>query len=502
MVGCANVFGQVVGDLDSLFSVKGGGKETTDGITTTTTETGGNGTTSSTSSSKSSQSKTTATAQANTLSVSTSNLSFPASGGSKSITVTASSSWKISVEPNNWGHLTRDGNTLTLRVDANNLSSSRTDYFEIKSGDKTVRVNISQEKADILLVSAEQLSFPASGGVQTVTVTASSTWNIVTKTYDWGHLTTNGNTVVVRVDANGNTSARGDYFTIRSGNLEKTINISQSGITLTAQDLERIEKEKYESACQRETADALLEYLRTYPNGKYVNSASNKIAIAKAKSLNKFSTRSAFNEALGYAKDVSTRSIVQQYINNCEREYAQYKKQQEKAQRRQRVKKNGGYVQFGIEALDFAWNCVSLDRYLNVFYYNVGLSMKIGNYKSPVQLEFGLKPGILCSYEADDDWHYYYGYYDEDVQVGFHMPIYTKLKINICNSGMYSKFYVAGMGYYNAVRDENLENKFSVGCGAGFAWRHGDLIFYYKQDLNNRLHFDDKYIGSSVVYYF
>ncbi len=339
MAGCANVFGQVVGDLDSLFSVKGVGKETTGGITTTTPKTGGNGTTSSTNSSKSSQSKT-ATAQATTLSVSTSNLSFPASGGSKSITVTANSYWYISTNTNNWGHLTRNDNTLTLRVDANNLSSSRTDYFEIKSGDKTVRVNISQEKADILLVSSEQLSFPASGGVQTVTVTASGTWNIGTKTYDWGHLTTNGDTVVVRVDANENTSARGDYFTIRSGNHEKTISISQSAFT--AQDLERIEKEQYENACQKAcqkgTADALLEYLRAYPNGQYADSASNKIAIVKAKAFDKSSTNDAFNEALAYAKDMFTRNLVQIYIKKCE-------KQQKKAQHKQKKSKKGKSTQ-------------------------------------------------------------------------------------------------------------------------------------------------------------
>ncbi len=246
----------------------------------------------------------------------------------------------------------------------------------------------------------------------------------------------------------------------------------------------------------------LLSFLQHHPSGKYSDTVSNRIAISKAKNLTMYSSYSQFNEALSYAKDGTTRAMVQQYINNSKKEYATYQKHQRRNARTQKAKRNGGYVQFGIEIMDFAWNCVSLDRYLNVFYYNVGLSMKIGNYKSPVQLEFGLKPGILCSYEADDDWHYYYGYYDKDVQVGFHMPIYTKLKINICNSGMYSKFYVAGMGYYNAVRDKELENQFSAGCGAGFAWRHWDMLFYYKQDLNNKHHLDDKYIGSSVVYYF
>ena len=166
-------------------------------------------------------------------SISSQYASFGSDGGNRTFTVSSSAAWKISVNTANWGHLSRSGNTLYLRVDANNSSSSRTDYFIISSGSKSIRVDISQGKSNSLTVSTESLSFSSAGGSRTITVNSSSSWKIGTKTYDWGHLSTDGNTVTLRVDANTSTNSRTDYFTIKSGNLEKRINISQSGNTQT-----------------------------------------------------------------------------------------------------------------------------------------------------------------------------------------------------------------------------------------------------------------------------
>lgn len=166
-------------------------------------------------------------------SISSQYASFGSDGGNRTFTVSSSAAWKISVNTANWGHLSRSGNTLYLRVDANNSSSSRTDYFTISSGSKSIRVDISQGKGNSLTVSTESLSFSSAGGSRTITVNSNSSWKIGTKTYDWGHLSINGNTVTLRVDANTSTSSRTDYFTIKSGNLEKRINISQSGYTQT-----------------------------------------------------------------------------------------------------------------------------------------------------------------------------------------------------------------------------------------------------------------------------
>lgn len=158
-------------------------------------------------------------------------VSFGADGGTRTFDVSSSNSWNISVNTASWGHLTRNGNTLTLKVDANNGTSSRTDYFNISSGSKTLRVDISQSKGSSFSVSSQNLNFPSSGGSQTLTITSSDTWNIGTSTYDWGHLTKNGNQLIVRIDANTSTSSRTDYFTIKCGNIEKRVNISQSGQT-------------------------------------------------------------------------------------------------------------------------------------------------------------------------------------------------------------------------------------------------------------------------------
>ena len=69
---------------------------------------------------------------------------FTYEGGSKVFIVKANSPWKISTNTKSWGHLVKSGNTLTLTVDANTGQSSRSDYFEIVSGEKRIRISISQ----------------------------------------------------------------------------------------------------------------------------------------------------------------------------------------------------------------------------------------------------------------------------------------------------------------------------------------------------------------------
>lgn len=162
-------------------------------------------------------------------SISSTNVDFSEAGGSKSFSISASNSWTISTNTASWGHLTRSGNSLLLKVDANTSTSQRSDYFIISSKNKDIRVNIKQSGANTLTVSSSELSFDSSGGTKTITVSSSNSWSIGTKTYDWGHLTVSSNSVSVRIDPNNTANSRTDYFTIKSGNLEKRINISQTG---------------------------------------------------------------------------------------------------------------------------------------------------------------------------------------------------------------------------------------------------------------------------------
>ena len=82
------------------------------------------------------------------------------------------------------------------------------------------------------------------------------------------------------------------------------------------------------------------------------------------------------------------------------------------------------------------------------------------------------------------------------------MSLFAKLKLNLCDAGS-SKFYIAGIGTYNAVRDKYYENEFSAGGGLGFAWKKWDwFALYYKQDIDNKIKVEDKFIATSIVCYF
>lgn len=70
---------------------------------------------------------------------------FGAEGGTRTFTISSSAPWSIHIGTDSWGHLMREGNTLTLTVDANEGTTSRSDYFTIESGGYRKRVDISQE---------------------------------------------------------------------------------------------------------------------------------------------------------------------------------------------------------------------------------------------------------------------------------------------------------------------------------------------------------------------
>jgi outer membrane protein assembly factor BamD (BamD/ComL family) len=236
-------------------------------------------------------------------------------------------------------------------------------------------------------------------------------------------------------------------------------------------------------------------FLKKYPQSVYYNEVSNKVALAKASSMSIFSTEYTFNDVLSYAKDDVTRNEVKRYIEIKKDSYRKY----ERNERKNRIMANGGYVQFGFELIDFGLNTFVSDRYLNILYYNVGASVKVGNYKAPIQFEVGIKPGVFA-----------YDYYDSDDSGGefadatykFHMPVYAKLKVNICSVGSSCKLYAAGLATYNAIKVKDIENDFSVGGGLGFAWKRWDwLTLYYKQDVSDKYNFGNKFLGTSLVYY-
>lgn len=225
------------------------------------------------------------------------------------------------------------------------------------------------------------------------------------------------------------------------------------------------------------------------------NNENGKISEVRAMHIRDKEFTPLLNEALGFAKDETTRSIVKRHYEAKQKEYSQYKK----AQRRIKRQRNGGIINFGIEFMDLAFNpsmYSDMDNDVDyVMYYNVGLGIRLGNYKSPVQFEIGAKPGLVV-------YTLWYGSEDE-TKTSFHLPLYARLKIGLWG-GTSSKWYVDGIGYYNAVKKSFLESDYSVSAGLGVSWRHWDWrIIYYKQDIGAQHTYQNyNFLGTSFSYYF
>lgn len=165
------------------------------------------------------------------LSASPESVSFSYSGGRRTITVSTDGEWQISTGTAEWGHTSISGNTINLRIEENTSSSSRTDYFVIKSGSKEKRINISQDGKPVtrLSVSTENVSFGKDGGRRTITVSTNGEWRIGVGTASWAHTSISGNTITLRVDENNSGDERTDYFTVVAGDKDVRINITQAG---------------------------------------------------------------------------------------------------------------------------------------------------------------------------------------------------------------------------------------------------------------------------------
>lgn len=299
----------------------------------------------------------------------------------------------------------------------------------------------------------------------------------------------------------------------RSGNLSMAYDefsragapASLQGVEITAWN-ECREYHDYSGLTSYTSVAILKNYISCYPSGRYTDNVRDLIALNHAQNLSDYATEADYRTALSYVRSQSTRTEVNNYID-------QNKKKQK--ERRRSIKaynrlKNGGWLMMGIEFADFGYAIDSdMDK---LYYYNVGVHFRLGNYRDPVQFTIGAKPGILhMEYESIANWGYgYYDFYNES-ETKFHMPVFGQLKINLFSAAD-SKFYIMGQFQYNVVRVKEVENKMSWVAGAGFSWKHIDLGIYYRSDIDESTEYYSgnsyytvprtSYIGASLTWYY
>ncbi len=371
---------------------------------------------------------------------------FTASGGIKTFTVTSTSSWKIETGTKSWGHLTKNGNTLTLKVDVNQQELDRDDYFIIKSGNKNIRVNITQSGVSPKFeISSTFANFTASGGIKTFTVTSTSSWKIETGMKSWGHLTKNGNTLTLKVDENRQITYREDYFVIKSGDKNIRVDISQSAgsVSLLVNNMSEKVSVNFGQYGGRETIRVntnMEDYETLYkPSWCYI---SNKTSTGFT--LGCYANSSSYSKQDWMKVKAGGREVR---INIS----------QDANYRKMRRRRNGGWVNMAI-GFESGYSVNGN----NSWYANGIVGCRLGNYRDVLQLEVGISPGVVSACEETPV---------------FHLPIYGALKVS-ATSGL---FYLKFGGTYNVVCDDSYEGGYSLRAGFGSAWKHFEWDWTYIQ---------------------
>lgn len=151
----------------------------------------------------------------------------------------------------------------------------------------------------------------------------------------------------------------------------------------------------------------------------------------------------------------------------------------------------------GLTAVDFGY-CPSTyegsssTKVKTDFYYDLGASLKYGDYLSPVQVEAGVLPGLI--FRKKDLVN------DDDLKNDFRLISFAKVKANICDAFNGSKFYVAGSGFYNII--DKYELNVSGAVSAGIAWKSLDCSLFFKMPIGDTEGYPKCYVGTTVSFYF
>ncbi len=170
-----------------------------------------------------------------TLSSSTSSLSFSYSGEESRFTVSCSSGYKVS-SSYSWLHVYNYGDYIRVVCDQNYSSSSRSGSILVEStnGAKSLSVSVYQygKPSNTLSLSSQSVTDDGSGGTIKITVsTNASYWGIKNMPSWCSYKDKTSNSFTLVVQKNPSSSQRNASFIVYAGETERTVSISQKGIT-------------------------------------------------------------------------------------------------------------------------------------------------------------------------------------------------------------------------------------------------------------------------------
>ncbi len=95
-------------------------------------------------------------------------------------------------------------------------------------------------EATYLSLSKNNVTFDSDGGSIDIDIETDGEWEIGTSTADWGHLSKHSSSVTLTVDRYSGGEDRTDWFTIKAGDYEKRIEITQQANNEPSANIERV----------------------------------------------------------------------------------------------------------------------------------------------------------------------------------------------------------------------------------------------------------------------
>lgn len=237
-------------------------------------------------------------------------------------------------------------------------------------------------------------------------------------------------------------------------------------------------------------------------DNKYYNQVSNHIANLKAGELNAFSSDYKMQEALSYAKDDETRTIVKKSIRIAKADRVEYTRLRRIAARKAWWK----------DRINVGWNIMHID-YSNSFWgLGTGAKLRFGRWSDVLNITLGLEYAYHMYYDENDDDYYD----DETTPVAHQIDIPLGLRFNLFKISSKYKFYMGcdvtfGYNVSNGssdFKDLVCKKNLSTSPILGIESDKFDFGIYYRIYSNGKpfmRYVESKYnqrIGAFITWYF
>jgi hypothetical protein len=161
------------------------------------------------------------------LTISSSQASFDADGGSKEIVITGTN-WSVNNVISDWCSIEKKTSSVTINAKPNVSIRSRSVTLLISDETANKEITVTQEKADeFLRPSASDLSFSSRGNQEEIIIQSNTEWSY-SGAPSWCTIQKDGNKLIITAAPNNSTKERNGSVIINSNSLEKQIVFSQN----------------------------------------------------------------------------------------------------------------------------------------------------------------------------------------------------------------------------------------------------------------------------------